>query len=1241
VALSAVNKFILYGFLSPDSVQTPEVLCLTAEAVSQCRFQSIDKTVDEQVYLQVCTVLLHCIICSGGALLTDGAVWLCIKTCYDISKTEVLSDIVCRHAEDVLMQMVLSVFKNVAQKHVKSAQTLEGVATDATATAEPSKAVELSPAPPANGIGDTAGFCPYSSQCLLWITKWLLEMVNPQTNTDQRRAYGLTLINVALETSARMIGTVPAIASAIGHDLCKYLLQNTQTEDVTILSLTLRVIFNLFNSTLKAHLKVQLEVFFNTIHLRIPAQETEAYEKKELVLESVVEFCSEPDLMVDLYTNYDEDVEGSDLFKQLGLFLSKGTASGGVYSMLDQLSLDGGVALVDSIWQRFCNPATAAEHGRGRPVSDATDEDEEKKEKQRMAMAAKAFNEHPRKSLPHLVGLGVIDDENDAAQVAKFCRTCNGIDKKVLGEFMGKVSTPFNQEVLKEFVKTFDFTGTTLDDALRDFLVTFRLPGEAQQIDAFMCSFANRWYMGNPEKMKHEDTAYVVAFSIIMLNTDLHNDNIKPDRKMTEQQYISMNRGIDVGGANVPEELLRGIYHNIKNNEIKMNPEVKTAAAELEEMDDDRWAALLRSSSSQISSVRASAVVGQEMFNTIWEPLVQSMCAGLDSSLKAVVGVQQERIVFKIMQGVRRICDIADFYKMPEVVNRCLSLMCKSLEAQISALSDALGSNGAATVFRGSGKLVLQLVDAVFSLAYGHLTVLKTSWRALLKCVLKLNSGNLKLLPSGLVELDDFVDSSGRALPSTVALLQQNAQKKAADRTDSDKSVGFFASIWGVEGGENEKTAKQEQEDVEATAHAKLLASQCHIEELFTKSRDLPLETVKYMIDSLMRCSGGQGCVSDESEPASPRPVSQHEMLNDELLGRVHALEWLTNVCSNNENRFDQVWPLVAQHFEDGISSVGSTSPGGSSQPSLLVERHVVSVLRICTMFNECEDVDTVLATLRPLCSKSLSSSQAEILGERVTAGLLMMLKLNGPNIRQPETWRLVFELCRMYAHHPSLIASVNALEAVQHLVIELGRFLPLEVLPLAVEVAIEFRDDGNRSPQAVDDDADASAQQSGSLTVLNLLLTLLSSLKHPAETDPGRSASGSAPPVTVATLTQQILSAISSMCLDTRLSERAAAFEALQKVVLEDDTLALDTAEDLVWLLEKLLYGMLRRITALTASEDDLRGTSRPLPLLSSAFGTCKASNAGQCSVARSACVQRGFTIALAVSTACEAGAG
>jgi len=70
------------------------------------RFERIDRSIDEQVYLQICTTLLHCIICPAGKLLSDSAVWLCVKTCYEISILEELSPIVCRFAEDVLMQMV-------------------------------------------------------------------------------------------------------------------------------------------------------------------------------------------------------------------------------------------------------------------------------------------------------------------------------------------------------------------------------------------------------------------------------------------------------------------------------------------------------------------------------------------------------------------------------------------------------------------------------------------------------------------------------------------------------------------------------------------------------------------------------------------------------------------------------------------------------------------------------------------------------------------------------------------------------------------------------------------------------------------------------------------------------------------------------------------------------------------------------------------------------------------------------
>jgi len=46
----------------------------------------------------------------------------------------------------------------------------------------------------------------------------------------------------------------------------------------------------------------------------------------------------------------------------------------------------------------------------------------------------------------------------------------------------------------------------------------------------------------------------VLSFAIIMLNTSLHNPNVKD--KPTAERFIAMNRGINDGG-DLPEELLR------------------------------------------------------------------------------------------------------------------------------------------------------------------------------------------------------------------------------------------------------------------------------------------------------------------------------------------------------------------------------------------------------------------------------------------------------------------------------------------------------------------------------------------------------------------------------------------------------------------------------------------------------------------------------------------------------------
>lgn len=68
---------------------------------------------------------------------------------------------------------------------------------------------------------------------------------------------------------------------------------------------------------------------------------------------------------------------------------------------------------------------------------------------------------------------------------------------------------------------TTDFTASPLDIALRKFLLDFSLPTESQEIDRLIESFANRYCACNPGLFLSSDTAHLLAFSLIMLGTDL------------------------------------------------------------------------------------------------------------------------------------------------------------------------------------------------------------------------------------------------------------------------------------------------------------------------------------------------------------------------------------------------------------------------------------------------------------------------------------------------------------------------------------------------------------------------------------------------------------------------------------------------------------------------------------------------------------------------------------------------
>ncbi|MGH0183579.1 UNVERIFIED_CONTAM: hypothetical protein FKN15_019560 [Acipenser sinensis] len=162
-----------------------------------------------------------------------------------------------------------------------------------------------------------------------------------------------------------------------------------------------------------------------------------------------------------------------------------------------------------------------------------------------------------------------------AEEIAQFLYKGEGLNKTAIGDYLGE-RDDFNIRVLHAFVDLHEFTDLNLVQALRQFLWSFRLPGEAQKIDRMMEAFAQRYCHCNPGVFQSTDTCYVLSFAIIMLNTSLHNPNVRD--KPGVERFISMNRGINEGG-DLPEELLRNCFElYIPNNRGQLIKACKTEA---------------------------------------------------------------------------------------------------------------------------------------------------------------------------------------------------------------------------------------------------------------------------------------------------------------------------------------------------------------------------------------------------------------------------------------------------------------------------------------------------------------------------------------------------------------------------------------------------------------------------------------------------------------------------------------
>lgn len=74
---------------------------------------------------------------------------------------------------------------------------------------------------------------------------------------------------------------------------------------------------------------------------------------------------------------------------------------------------------------------------------------------------------------------------------------------------------------------------------------------QAQCIDRLMEAFAGQQYEQGKGSGRHPfvnaDAAFTMAFSAIMLNTDLHNPQIQDHRRMTLDDFIRNNRSVRCG----------------------------------------------------------------------------------------------------------------------------------------------------------------------------------------------------------------------------------------------------------------------------------------------------------------------------------------------------------------------------------------------------------------------------------------------------------------------------------------------------------------------------------------------------------------------------------------------------------------------------------------------------------------------------------------------------------------------
>ncbi|XP_034290178.1 IQ motif and SEC7 domain-containing protein 2 isoform X9 [Pantherophis guttatus] len=194
------------------------------------------------------------------------------------------------------------------------------------------------------------------------------------------------------------------------------------------------------------------------------------------------------------------------------------------------------------------------------------------------------FNKKPEKGIQYLIERGFLSDT--PVGVARFILERKGLSRQMIGEFLGNRQKQFNRDVLDCVVDEMDFSSMDLDDALRKFQSHIRVQGEAQKVERLIEAFSQRYCVCNAplvRQFRNPDTIFILAFAIILLNTDMYSPSVKAERKMKLDDFIKNLRGVD-NGEDIPRDLLVGIYQRIQSRELRTNDDHVSQVQAVERM---------------------------------------------------------------------------------------------------------------------------------------------------------------------------------------------------------------------------------------------------------------------------------------------------------------------------------------------------------------------------------------------------------------------------------------------------------------------------------------------------------------------------------------------------------------------------------------------------------------------------------------------------------------------------------